>query len=74
MSCGERRNSVPVEKSPKEKKYVSNITYFGKPVYTYSLKQEIEDGFLVRFGLWLTEFEEAQEEDSSDTRPSPTLH
>jgi type I restriction enzyme R subunit len=46
MSCGERRNSVPVEKSPKEKKYVSNITYFGKPVYTYSLKQKIEDGFL----------------------------
>jgi hypothetical protein len=44
MSCGERRNSSP-------SKYVSNITYFGKPVYTYSLKQGIEDGFLVPFGL-----------------------
>jgi type I site-specific restriction endonuclease len=51
MSCGERRNSVPFEKSPKEKKYVSNITYFGKPVYNYSLKQKIEDGFLAPFGL-----------------------
>ena len=32
--------------TPKETKYVSNITYFGEPVYTYSLKQGIEDGFL----------------------------
>ena len=39
MSCGERRNSAPFKKSPKETKYVSNVTYFGKPVYTYSLKQ-----------------------------------
>jgi type I restriction enzyme R subunit len=31
--------------TPKETKYVSNIHYFGKPVYTYSLKQGIEDGF-----------------------------
>ena len=35
--------------SPKETNYVSNITYFGKPVYTYSLKQEIEDCFLAPF-------------------------
>ena len=32
--------------TPKETKEVSNITYFGEPVYTYSLKQGIDDGFL----------------------------
>ena len=42
--------------TPKETKEVSNITYFGEPVYTYSLKQGIDDGFLapykvVRIGL-----------------------
>jgi type I restriction enzyme R subunit len=35
--------------TPKETKYVSNIHYFGKPVYTYSLKQGIEDGFLAPY-------------------------
>ena len=32
--------------TPKETKYISNIKYFGEPVYTYSLNQGIEDGFL----------------------------
>jgi type I restriction enzyme R subunit len=32
-----------------ETKYVSNIDYFGEPVYTYSLRQGIEDGFLAPF-------------------------
>ncbi len=35
--------------TPKETKYVSNIGYFGEPVYSYSLKQGIEDGFLAPF-------------------------
>jgi type I restriction enzyme R subunit len=35
--------------TPKETKYVSNITYFGDPVYTYSLRQGIEDGFLAPY-------------------------
>ena len=35
--------------TPKETKDVSNIDYFGKPVYTYSLKQGIEDGFLAPY-------------------------
>ena len=35
--------------TPKETKYVSNLTYFGPPVYTYSLKQGIEDGFLAPY-------------------------
>jgi len=42
--------------TPKETKEVSNTNYFGEPVYTYSLKQGIEDGFLapykvIRIGL-----------------------
>lgn len=35
--------------TPKETKEVSNINYFGDPVYTYSLKQGIEDGFLAPY-------------------------
>ena len=42
--------------TPKETKDVSNIEYFGDPIYTYSLKQGIADGFLapykvVRIGM-----------------------
>jgi type I restriction enzyme R subunit len=42
--------------TPKETKEVSNIHYFGDPIYTYSLRQGIADGFLapykvVRIGL-----------------------
>ena len=42
--------------TPKETEEVSNIDYFGEPVYTYSLKQGIDDGFLapyrvLRFGI-----------------------
>ena len=36
---------VGMTATPKETKDVSNIDYFGEPVYTYSLKQGIEDGF-----------------------------
>lgn len=35
--------------TPKETKYISNLTYFGDPIYTYSLKEGIEDGFLAPF-------------------------
>jgi type I restriction enzyme R subunit len=42
--------------TPKETNEISNIEYFGDPIYTYSLKQGIDDGFLapyrvVRIGL-----------------------
>ena len=42
--------------TPKETKDISTLTYFGDPVYTYSLKEGIDDGFLapykvVRIGL-----------------------
>lgn len=35
--------------TPKETQYISNIDYFGKPIYTYSLKEGIDDGFLAPF-------------------------
>jgi Type I site-specific restriction-modification system, R (restriction) subunit and related helicases len=35
--------------TPKETKYTSNITYFGDPIYMYSLRNGIEDGFLAPF-------------------------
>ena len=35
--------------TPKETKYQSNISFFGEPIYTYSLKEGIEDGFLAPF-------------------------
>ena len=35
--------------TPKETRYQSNITYFGEPLYSYSLKQGIDDGFLAPF-------------------------
>ncbi len=40
---------VGLTATPKETKYVSSSTYFGEPVYTYSLKQGIEDGFLAPY-------------------------
>jgi len=35
--------------TPKETEYISNINYFGQPVYSYSLKQGISDGFLAPY-------------------------
>lgn len=35
--------------TPKETRYASNIHYFGEPVYSYSLKQGIRDGFLAPY-------------------------
>ena len=35
--------------TPKETRYVSNIEYFGEPIYSYSLKQGIQDGFLAPY-------------------------
>jgi type I restriction enzyme, R subunit len=35
--------------TPKETKYVSNIAYFGDPIFTYSLRQGISDGFLAPY-------------------------
>lgn len=35
--------------TPKETEYVSSTAYFGEPIYTYSLKQGIDDGFLAPY-------------------------
>lgn len=35
--------------TPKETKYVSSTAYFGEAIYTYSLKQGIDDGFLAPY-------------------------
>ena len=35
--------------TPKETSYISNIDYFGDPIYTYSLREGIDDGFLAPF-------------------------
>jgi type I restriction enzyme, R subunit len=40
---------VGMTATPKETKYVSNINYFGRAVYSYSLKQGINDGFLAPY-------------------------
>lgn len=51
-----RASHIGLTATPKETKDVSNIEYFGEPIYTYSLKQGIDDGFLapyrvIRVGL-----------------------
>jgi type I restriction enzyme R subunit len=43
--------------TPKETRDVSNIDYFGEPVYTYSLKQGIEDGFLAPYKVVRIDFD-----------------
>ncbi|MBI4915864.1 MAG: DEAD/DEAH box helicase family protein [Acidobacteria bacterium] len=43
--------------TPKETEYVSNIHYFGEPVYTYSLKQGIHDGFLAPYKVVKVHFD-----------------
>ena len=40
---------VGLTATPKETKEVSNIDYFGKPIYTYSPRQGIDDGFLAPY-------------------------
>lgn len=42
-------SQIGMTATPKETEYVSNINYFGEPIYTYSLKEGIEDGFLAPF-------------------------
>nr|WP_206118343.1 DEAD/DEAH box helicase family protein [Rhizobium laguerreae] len=42
-------SQVGLTATPKETEYVSNTAYFGEPVFTYSLKQGISDGFLAPY-------------------------
>ncbi|MBQ0945715.1 DEAD/DEAH box helicase family protein [Ideonella sp. 4Y16] len=43
--------------TPKETKDVSSTFYFGEPVYTYSLRQGIEDGFLAPYKVVRIDFD-----------------
>ncbi|MGO1751079.1 MAG: EcoAI/FtnUII family type I restriction enzme subunit R [Psychroflexus sp.] len=45
----ESATQIGLTATPKETKDVSNISYFGEPVYTYTLKQGIDDGFLAPY-------------------------
>ena len=45
----ESATHIGMTATPRETKYVSNIHYFGDPVYAYSLKQGIADGFLAPY-------------------------
>jgi Type I site-specific restriction-modification system, R (restriction) subunit and related helicases len=56
LSYFKNATHIGLTATPKESKETSNTEYFGSPVYTYSLKQGIDDGFLapyrvVRIGL-----------------------
>ena len=46
FSCASK---IGLTATPKETKEISNIDYFGEPVYTYSLKDGIEDGYLAPY-------------------------
>jgi type I restriction enzyme R subunit len=48
---------VGMTATPKETRYVSNIHYFGEAVYTYSLRQGIEDGFLAPYKVIRIDFD-----------------
>jgi type I restriction enzyme, R subunit len=52
--------------TPKETREVSNIDYFGEPIYTYSLRQGIEDGFLAPYKVVRIDLDK----DLSGWRPS----
>lgn len=56
--------------TPKETKNVSNIDYFGEPVYTYSLRQGIEDGFLAPYKVVRYDFDK----DLTGYRPEAGTH
>ncbi len=45
----ETATQIGMTATPKETKYISNIHYFGEPIYMYSLKEGIDDGFLAPF-------------------------
>src|SRR5690554_7116319 len=45
----DKATHIGLTATPKETTEVSNIEYFGEPIYTYSLKQGIDDGFLAPY-------------------------
>ncbi|MCB1719941.1 MAG: DEAD/DEAH box helicase family protein, partial [Candidatus Competibacteraceae bacterium] len=53
--------------TPKETATISNVDYFGDPIYTYSLRQGIEDGFLAPYKVIRIELDK----DIDGWRPDP---
>ena len=49
LSYFSKATHIGLTATPKETKETSNTEYFGAPVYTYSLKQGIDDGFLAPY-------------------------
>jgi len=49
LSYYSKATQIGLTATPKETKKTSNIDYFGEPIYTYSLKQGIEDGYLAPY-------------------------
>src|SRR6266571_9283643 len=56
--------------TPKETKHVSNIDYFGEPIFTYSLKQGIADGFLAPYKVIRIDLDK----DIDGWQPKPGQH
>lgn len=55
--------------TPKETSEISNQSYFGEPIYTYNLKQGIEDGFLAPYKVIRTNIDK----DLEGWQPSPCM-
>ena len=49
LSHFDNATHIGLTATPKETNVTSNIEYFGEPIYTYSLKQGIQDGFLAPY-------------------------
>ncbi len=49
LSYFDKATKIGLTATPKETEETSNIEYFGEPVYTYSLRQGIDDGFLAPY-------------------------
>src|SRR5262249_24811745 len=61
---------VGMTATPKETTDVSNIHFYGEPVYTYSLKQGIDDGFLAQYKVVRIDFDR----DLAGWRPEVGMH
>lgn len=57
LSYFESATHIGLTATPKETKDTSNIEYFGEPIYTYSLKQGIDDGFLAPYKVVRVDFD-----------------
>ncbi len=57
LSYFSKATHIGLTATPKETKDTSNIEYFGDPIYTYSLKQGIDDGFLAPYKVVRVDFD-----------------